>query len=484
MKLAAKFSASLVLIIASQALQFSAQASSHSCNELLESNDSWIISQEPIAKKYLVEAVSPEGSAPGSVMASPSRVNPNYYYHWVRDSALVMDELLNLAEAGDRHAQDRILQYIEISRQHQLTDNPSGPALGRGLGEPKFEMNGHAYTGGWNRPQNDGPALRATFFMRFFSKTTDAALRKNLITLIQADLDYVAKHWSEKSFDLWEEVMGDHFYTRMVQWRALKEGSEFNQALGSLDISAHYLEESKKIQSSLNSFSNFSLGFVQVTLPESVPHNPKPSQVDIAVILAVLHSKPDFSKKESFSVLDDRIIASAQKIEESFQNIYSVNQMKHDYEGNLLAPGIGRYPEDTYNGLIVGDRGNPWFLATQGMGEYYFKLAQAIINQGSFTISSINQNFVKHLGLNSVLAVGTTLKASDSNFNVLINAIFARGEAFVRRAHFHTELEGHQSEQFHRDTGFMQGAADLTWNYASFLSMMNARRLVQLRFSK
>jgi glucoamylase len=35
------------------------------------------------------------------------------------------------------------------------------------MGEPKYEVNGSPYSGLWYRPQNDGPALRATVYMKF-----------------------------------------------------------------------------------------------------------------------------------------------------------------------------------------------------------------------------------------------------------------------------------------------------------------------------
>lgn len=38
---------------------------------------------------------------------------------------------------------------------------------------------------------------------------------------VMKDLLFVASNWSSPSYDLWEEEESDHFYTRMVQRRAL-----------------------------------------------------------------------------------------------------------------------------------------------------------------------------------------------------------------------------------------------------------------------
>ena len=37
-----------------------------------------------------------------------------------------------------------------------------------------------------------------------------------LTIVIKADLDYIVTNWQIPTFDLWEEVLGAHFYTRMV----------------------------------------------------------------------------------------------------------------------------------------------------------------------------------------------------------------------------------------------------------------------------
>lgn len=41
----------------------------------------------------------------------------------------------------------------------------------------------------------------------------------SLILVIKADLDFVATNWNSSGFDLWEEVYGAHFYTRLVRFR-------------------------------------------------------------------------------------------------------------------------------------------------------------------------------------------------------------------------------------------------------------------------
>jgi glucoamylase len=52
--------------------------------------------------------------------------------------------------------------------------------------------------------------------------------------------------------------------------------------------------------------------------------------------------------------------------------VYAVNGAD-DARG---VPGflVGRYPNDTYDGYETGSVGNPWILATNAMGELYYRL--------------------------------------------------------------------------------------------------------------
>lgn len=94
----------------------------------------------------------------GFVVASPSTVNPDYFYTWTRDSALVelmlVDELIFGTETVLNNSLQRIAeQYTNSQAVLQTVTNPSGalwPA-GQGLGEPKFYSNGTRFNGAWGR---------------------------------------------------------------------------------------------------------------------------------------------------------------------------------------------------------------------------------------------------------------------------------------------------------------------------------------------
>src|SRR5688500_10336164 len=123
--------------------------------------EEWLNKSETKSLELMLKNISPDGAAKGAVVASPSKDNPNYFFHWIRDAALIMDIVVELylraaTPAEKARYQTMLVDFIDFSRRNQLTENPSG-----GLGEPKFEAHGGAFTGAWGRPQNDGPALRA-----------------------------------------------------------------------------------------------------------------------------------------------------------------------------------------------------------------------------------------------------------------------------------------------------------------------------------
>src|SRR5581483_6044551 len=75
-------------------------------------------------------------------------------------------------------------------------------------------------------------------------------------SVIKTDLEYVSHHWSDPSCDLWEEVAGDHFYTRMAQRRALLDGAGLADRLNDPGAASWYRLQAGQIESSLQSFWN------------------------------------------------------------------------------------------------------------------------------------------------------------------------------------------------------------------------------------
>src|SRR5665213_1731663 len=98
--------------------------------------------------------------AKGSVIASPENQSPNYYFHWVRDSALIVDSLTRLipfisGTPSEVRIQSFIADFVAYSERLQNSPTPYGE------GEVRFNPDGSIDSSVWPRPQYDGPALRA-----------------------------------------------------------------------------------------------------------------------------------------------------------------------------------------------------------------------------------------------------------------------------------------------------------------------------------
>jgi glucoamylase len=90
----------------------------------------------------------------GIVIASPNTVNPDYLYTWVRDSSLVFKVIADQFSRGqDNSLRSQIDNFFAAEAALQQVSNPSGAVFTGGLGEPKFNIDGTAYTDSWGRPQ-------------------------------------------------------------------------------------------------------------------------------------------------------------------------------------------------------------------------------------------------------------------------------------------------------------------------------------------
>ncbi len=446
--------------------------------------EAWLETQALRSIHGLFLNISPPGAALGAVSASPSRQDPDYFFHWVRDSSIVMSEVIDLyaraSNSKDRNFLFKVLdQFVEFSRANQMTPNLSG-----GEGEPKFNIDGSAFMGEWGRPQNDGPALRAITLTRLARLLLaeggqEGYVRSRLYdglipgrSLIKTDLEFVSHHWQDSCFDLWEDTKGQHFYARMVQRRSLLDGAELADLLGDFKASVWYRSQAKALETEILKHWDASRGYWVETLNWSGGNSNKSSGLDVAIILGVLHgSIGDFF----LSPGSDRVIATAEKLRETFKEQYLLNR------NPVLGTAVGRYPEDSYDGLTVGDRpGNPWVLSTLAYAELNYRIAQEWGAQGRVELTALNLPYVRSV-LGSAAAghrwlkVGTRLERGSAEFDLLLDRIRENGDSFFARVKFHTPADGSLAEQFNRVSGYMQGARDLAWSYASFLTALAER---------
>jgi glucoamylase len=450
----------------------------------------WLDAETKTAEKKLLAAILDNGA----VIASPSKADPNYYYHWVRDGALATSVVVTLFErVPDQATRQTLFNTLgtcaAFSAKLQVTSNPSTPS-GRGLGEPKWETSGAAFTDGWGRPQDDSPALRALTFIRLANILLDggdpqtAALVKSTFydavlptnSLIKRDLEYVSHNWQRTCFDLWEEVSGEHFYTRMAQRKALVAGAKLARRLNDPGAADWYEMQAASLAADLLRFWDPGKGYIVVTLNRDGGRDDRKQGLDAAVILGVLHSTPEPGQR--FTATDDAVLATAANLTTTFGARYKINQVKADPDGRPLGVAIGRYPEDQYGGSDDAHPGNPWVLCTAAIGELYYRAANDWTRAGQITVTDPAKTFLLTVNTDAFkdIAPNTVLMSTDQMFKTVIAELQAAGDRQLGRIRYHANPDGSLNEQFNRDTGFMQSAVDLTWNYAGILTAAAHRR--------
>ncbi|GAP83733.1 putative glucoamylase [Rosellinia necatrix] len=405
-----------------------------------------------------------QGVASGLVIASPSKSEPDYWYTWTRDAALVFKAVVErLAHKYDGDLQKEIANYIVSQAKLQTVSNPSGDLSdGRGLGEAKYLVDGSAFTGGWGRPQRDGPALRAITMIGYSKWLVANGYTSTANTLvwpiIRNDLAYVAQYWNQTGFDLWEEVNGSSFFTVAAQHRALIEGSALAKALGSSCTACDAI--APQVLCFLQTFWSPSSGY---TLANINVNNGR-SAKDANVILGSIHNfDPALGcDAATFQPCSDRALASHKVLVDSFRSIYNINSGIP----SSSPVAVGRYPEDVYY------NGNPWYLNTLAAAEQLYDALYVWQTTGSITVTSTSLAFFKAL-VPSVTA--GTYASSSSTYTTIYNAVFLYADGFVDKVSQYAHSNGSLAEQYDRNTGAPLSARDLTWSYASFLTAV-ARR--------
>ncbi|KAI9315487.1 glucoamylase glam [Dichotomocladium elegans] len=425
----------------------------------------WADSQHKISWKAMLANINPPGSATGFIAASLSTSGPDYYYAWTRDAAMVAHVIVNAyntTKAGDATTLGVLKDFVTFQIKAMATSTVCNC-----LGEPKFNPDGSSYTGPWGRPQNDGPAERATTFILFadsyLSQTGDAAYVTTLKRAIFTDLDYVVTTWQDNCFDLWEEVNGLHMYTLAVMRRSLVDGASFAARNGDNTRASTYTNTAKSIETKLASFYNSSSNYVVVT--KNFAGGVNKAGLDTSTLIA---ANTAGLGDGFFTPGSPEILATAAAIEKSFADLYGINKQIP----NWLGTAIGRYPEDTYNGN-GNSQGNPWFICTATFAELYYRAILEWQHAGSVTVNNVNLPFFKKF--DSSTSSGTTYTVGTSSFDSLISKVAYAADNFFSTIKYHAATNGSMSEQFNRDTGFMTGARDLTWSHAAFITAAKAK---------
>jgi len=356
---------------------------------------------------------------PGAVVASPVLAaydpEPDYFFHWYRDSAVVMEALFlvrdEIPDAGHLFADfvrfsadlagldgrkappPRALPGFTQFLRHNLA-SAHGAAI---AAETRVNPDGTLDVSDWPRPQYDGPALRALALLRWGAADPHAA------SLLRSDLAFVLHHARQPCFGIWEEEVGLHYYVLRVSAAALEKGADWLMAQGEPDFAARCAAEAQSLLRDLEAWWLPDAGFVRAHIL-SIRRAEK--ELDISVILAANHAG---------AVPDEKSKATLAKLEQLYGDLYPINRGR-------AAPALGRYGDDAYYG------GGAWYAATLAAAEFCYRAGDRL-----------------------------------------------RGDAYLETVRAFTPQSGDMSEQFDRATGAQTSARHLAWSYAAFITALSAR---------
>jgi glucoamylase len=441
----------------------------------MEPLDQWVDRQYRHAANAMIASISAIGVVKtrpgfgqtmvpirGSIVASPVPASydpdPDYFFHWFRDSAVVIDALRLLFEDGSA-APDAIVRLSDFVHFSLALQNLDGRALAgcagwRGRATPDFQKflrtdadlagvhgesvaaetrvnpDGTLDISSWPRPQNDGPALRALTLLRWNRSTRfDADLGAAIAALLRADLAYTQRHWRDCCFDIWEEEQGLHYYTLCLAAAALDAGAAWLGQQGDAAQAHAAGADARTIRRLLDGYWLDDPGYYRSRQLQSGQRSVK--ELDIAVILAVLHAAGDGALH---SVRDPRMHATLAQLEALFDAHYPINRDRPV----SCAPAMGRYAGDVYYS------GGAYYFSTLAAAEFCFRAAA---HPAGAHPAGVQQ-------------------------------LLARGDAFLQTVRRFTPPSGDLSEQFDQKTGVQTSARHLAWSYAAFISCIAARRAV------
>ncbi len=438
----------------------------------MESLEAWADRQYRHAAQALLRSVSPVGlvktrpgfgqtivARRGAIVASPVLAaydpDPDYFFHWYRDSALVIDALRQLNQDGlEPGAPEHFADFVRFSlalgqldgrallasrewrsrvradfSRFVRSDEELAAAHGERIAaETRVNPDGTLDISSWARPQHDGPALRALAVLRWARATVlSAELAAAAARLLSADLAFTLAHAREPCFDLWEEERGLHYYTLRVAAAALGEGAGWLEERGERRQAEACRQAAAGLHRSLDDYWLEEEGFYRSRILPGGPRSAK--ELDIAVILATLHASGGSAGGSSHSVRDPRVHATLARLEALFDAEYPINHGRPAGRGTAM----GRYADDRYYS------GGAYYFSTLAAAELCFRAAPGAGERQS-------------------------------------RALQDRGDAFLETVRAFTPPSGELSEQFDRQTGAPSSARDLAWSYAALISCIAARR--------
>jgi oligosaccharide amylase len=280
-----------------------------------------------------------------------------YSYMWPRDGALVASALVKAGYLNNAH------RFFDFCNDVITED---GYLMHKYRPDGSLGSSWHAWTrdGKVTLPiQEDETALVLVALWRYYEVSKDLEFVENVYSsLIELAARFLINYTDEKtdlpqpSFDLWEEKYGVHTFTAATVYAALKAAAKFAEILGKTDSQHEFEHHAEKVQAAILKYLyNEDDGFVKmVNFRDGKAIYDR--TLDISSVYAIY----------KFGVLpydDDRVKHAVRLVEERLRVKTEVD-------------GICRFENDMYFRVADGYVGNPWFICTLWLAQYYIEIAQ------------------------------------------------------------------------------------------------------------
>jgi len=421
----------------------------------------------------------------GAVAAALDHHTPggNYFYHWMRDGALSMRIFMQINDIDNGISADVYTKMRAYAAWVSKVQNQPDPNQIDVRIEPKFEIpSGEPYTGGWCRPQTDGPGLRAGTLIIWANALAKSVshLREghrsaresekvrdevnDVWNLVLTDLAWIEQNGlTANGCDLWEEVQSDDFmWNRMGYAYTLFLAQQFAS-----DV-LHDASQAATLQTKMNDVVSALAGssahwdgdhFVSASI--------RPIDGSVLHALASFGATAIYAANKStamFTPLSEETAKTISHYNEVFCAEYPLNNV----DTTASIPGVlyGRYPGDTYAG------GNPWQLLSASLAEVFYLAASQLAAE----VESLGDN---NLMTDSQLAAWQQVLGSTADYTTLVAKMIDAGDSVLQRIFTHVQNDGGRiDEQIDKNTGSQTSAKGLTWSYANLLHALHLRKNV------
>jgi hypothetical protein len=372
-----------------------------------------------------------------AIVAARSRDAPNYFYDWIRDSAIAMIAVQNLYGKNNTNIEPWYNRYHNNVRR-QLTTSPNPGFDIRG--DVKFYPDGRVFEGPWGRNQNDGPGLRSQvridIALYWLSRgARDMVYNEHWVPNgaapgIKFELNYMKERWTEATVDAWEECNGYHFHTLMSIRKALYKGFilalQFNEVDYALDLLFTAANINDAIPKHFNDPNGTIFPMINCICPidrqgyDSVVHITNTvNNIEGELIQSVQQwvgwwaDRTGCAKNPGADNRCPTINGYLKNMKEVGYSWWIQPQAYHGYsvaslyglmnwsqanfaiakeiELPLRSTPIARYPNDIYDGTGTS-RGNPWILANFAAAQAFNMAGQFYLNKPSEVV--VNDVFV------------------------------------------------------------------------------------------